>query len=661
MPRTDLTALDLLALGATLAVCVVAVCSLALAHAHHHSLGGVLVLSAAVGAVLAAVLRRVGLPRPRLDPLALVAVLGCAAVAAVMFLPGFGYGVADKDPGGYVSHAVEIAHSGSYSFVDPALAKGLPTGPYAPGARFPGIWVADPATGLIVPQFYHLWPALMATTYDVGGLGGLVATTPLVGVLVVLVAGALLRRLGGTAAAVAGGLLLATNMVQVWQSKYPTTEVLAELLFLGTLLGLVVALQTRWRPAAGLGGVMVGVGFLNRADGLLLLLLVVAACCVVIALDRADARLGWFLGGVALLFPYAAWQAWHTALTYTRANSLPGWPLVTALLVGGLTAALLLRPVLRRPAAPVLRVADRPRFQLVLGAAFTGASAGLMVLGYLRPRLFGEDLGDFGGRTARTYDEQIMARLTWFVSLPGMALALVGIAVLLLRRRDRLSGWVVVLPVVGLFLVYGVHARNSVRLMWWIRRFVPSVLPGLLLLGAVALGAAVLWRYRGRRVLAVPAVLTLAGLVVFQLGQSLPLRHHDEWGGSFALSAAVADLAGPGEAVYLWQPPTSCCGSATELLATPVWLQHGRLSVALDREPERWAPVVRQYRAAFPDRELFVVVLGSVLPDGFAGLGLEQVRTFTGTLPYWEETEETRPDESRSLPYDFTVFRAPAA
>src|SRR6266511_284205 len=36
-----------------------------------------------------------------------------AIVVAVLFLPGFPYGVGDKDPGVYVIHAIEIARTGS--------------------------------------------------------------------------------------------------------------------------------------------------------------------------------------------------------------------------------------------------------------------------------------------------------------------------------------------------------------------------------------------------------------------------------------------------------------------------------------------------------------------------------------------------------------------
>src|SRR5207237_120384 len=134
-----------------------------------------------------------------------------------------------RDPGGYVDHAFAIARYGSYTFTDQLLAThGLPVQLVGPGARFPAVWVHDMATGQIVPQFYHLWPALMATSYEARGYGGLANTGPVVGVIAVMLAVAVARRVAGPLAGWATGVLLATQMMEVWQAKYPSAEILAQ-------------------------------------------------------------------------------------------------------------------------------------------------------------------------------------------------------------------------------------------------------------------------------------------------------------------------------------------------------------------------------------------------------------------------------------------------
>src|SRR4029450_11758390 len=76
--------------------------------------------------------------------------------------------------------------------------------------------------------------------------------------------------------------------------------------------------------------------------------------------------------------------------------------------------------------------------------------------------------------------------------MPGMALAGAGLALVALRRWVA-AAWALVLPVLLVFPVYAVHAENSTRLLWWNRRFVPVVVPGLVMLVAAALAAALTW------------------------------------------------------------------------------------------------------------------------------------------------------------------------
>ncbi len=675
------TALDLLALGALLLVALVGWASLALAHLGVHSLPAVLALTAVAAVPVLVLVRRV---RVRADVPGVLVALACAAVAAALTVPGFSYGVADKDPGGYVSHAVVISDTGDFSFVDPVLATAAqdPTFPVqltSPGARFAGVWVRDASTGLIVPQFYHLWPALLASAHDAGGRTALLVTVPLMGVVSVLALCALLRRAGdellgrsrvadaqrgtpGLVAAGAGGLLLATNALQVWQARYPTTEVLAQALYVGVLLGIVVALRTGWRPAAGAAGLLVGVGWLNRADGLLLVLLSVGLGAALLATRRWDARATWFAGGLAAVTPHALLQAYDLAASYSAANSIPPLPAVAAVVLACLAAALVLRVALGRPLARATQALLQRRVQVVVGVFVLAAAGGLMALGYLRPRLFGADYFDYNGRAVRSYDESVMARLTWFVSLPGFALVLAGLAVVVLLRW-RAAAWAVVLPTLVLFPLYGYSAMNSTRLMWWTRRYVPTVLPGIVVLVALAIAFLLLWRWRGRAGSAATGAVALVGLLAVFLSQSLPLRAHDEFAGSFALAERVAAVAGQRDGVFLWEADQGCCSGPTRLLAIPVWLQHGQLSallpsdaaLAVDGDARR--TVLDRYAERFAGRPLFVVADGGQLPAGIDRARVEPVLDLQVRLPVWEESDVERPDEAVQVPVHVSVWR----
>ncbi len=282
------------------------------------------------------------------------------------------------------------------------------------------------------------------------------------------------------------------------------------------------------------------------------------------------------------------------------------------------------------------------------------------MLGFLRPRLFGMDTFDYNGREVRSFDEQIMARLTWFFSLPAFGLMGLGIALVALRRW-RASVWTVVVPTLLLFPLYAYSARNSVRLLWWTRRYVPTVLPGILVLVALAIAFAVVWRYRGRAWLRLPGAVALVALVAYFLSQSLPLRSHDEWSGSNEVTTRIAAAAGGTQGLFLFEPLGSpgqgCCTGPTQLFATPVWLVRDQVSGLLPVDPAGRAALLADYRRRFPGMPMFVVADKGEVPQGVDPAALTPVDRIRTTLPMWEEDNFARPDEAWEVPVDLAIWR----
>jgi len=664
------------------AVALMAWGALALAHLGWFSLGAALAVGLVALAVVVAACWKWAPVSVRIDRAGCVGVLGIGLIAGLMFFPGFHYGVTDKDPGGYVAHAMSIARTGSYEIIDPTLDGRIPGGPVltSPGARFPGVWERGDGSDVIVPQFYHLWPALLAVATSADGEQGISNTAPLLGVLAILAVSLALRRAVATApwgSEIAGlacggiaGVLLATNMLEVWQAKYPSSEISAQMLFVGSLLCLVVALTTRWRPAAGAAGLLTGIGFLDRADGVLLIGLGVAALAAIIAVRRWDARATWFAAGLAVVLPHAFWQAYSydAAGRYSSLNSVPSLPKLLAVIVVLLVVGLVLRAVGPRVTGWV----SERRVQFVVGGVITVVAAGLVALGFLRPRLFGASFGLFGGVRARTFDDQIMARLSWFISIPGFALMLIGLAVVGLRRWGG-ALWVLTVPLLLIFPVYAYKTHNSTRLMWWTRRFLPTVLPLVVVLIALALGVAltvVIQRAAGFRgwlggqrvwSLRLVALASIIGLLSFFLSESWPLRKHQEFAGSFAISARIAADAGGKQGVFLWQHPPACCLYAESLFASAIWLERGQVSALLPYNAALDAGYLRKFQKGFPGQPVFVVWHGQGAPN-IPGVSLTAVDRVTTSLPYWEESDAHRPNKPTSVPVDFAVYRvAPIA
>ena len=197
--------------------------------------------------------------------------------------------------------------------------------------------------------------------------------------------------------------------------------------------------------------------------------------------------------------------------------------------------------------------------------------------------------------------------------------------------------------------------------MWWGRRYVSFALPGMVLL--IALGLSGIWALRHRFVPRLAGPLAAAALTAFlaavYLGQSLPVRHHDEWGGSYNVAQDVAALGNGTQGVFLWQRDQFCCAAPPSLFGGPLWLEHGQLSVLLPASPAALPGYLAAYLRHYPDRPVFVVYHRGT-PPPTSGLQVSPVQAFKGTLPRWDESSVHRPSHAVRIPYNFTVYRVTA-
>ena len=446
-------------------------------------------------------------------------------LAAVQFFPGFPLAAKNRDPGVYVNHAVAIARQGDTTLTDPVAETGAElvvtddiarivtdAGEVAwrklPYRSFP----TDPDDpDHILPDFFHLWPATLATAYDLGGTAGLFNLTPLFAVGGVGLFFLATRRAFGLFAATASAGLLAVNELMVWQAKFPTAESLSVFFYAGALLAVALALSTRWRVAAALGGALVGVGFVARPEGIV----VVALAAIVLAglwvLERLDGRAWAFAAGLAPLLLLGTYQAYGRGSRYAAAAagaavvqggggrrgaaraSWRSWPVSCAAGSSppspagtGLFAALG-----RRWAA-----LDRERALRLVGYALVALFVLFLLVALFREDLLGQNYRiDKRGERSRGYDELNLMRLALFIT-PMALIAAVAALVVGVRARWSAARWVLVLPGLVIAPVLIWEPRIAPDLMWWGRRYVPMVVPTLLLLTAVCL--AWLWERRGR-------------------------------------------------------------------------------------------------------------------------------------------------------------------
>jgi hypothetical protein len=570
----------------------------------------------------------------RRDRTGALLVLGAIAVGALMYVPAFPYGSSDRDPGVYAYNAYAIARTHTVHIPDPLAPAPLGLHTTLDGQRVPGMHPEPGGTALA--GFFLTEPALAATAYDLAGDGGLRLLGPLLGMLALAAFGLAVRRAAGTLAGALAAALLGGNMLVVWQVKTPGPEVLAELAAGAALLAATVAVETRGRTAAGLAGAFGAAVWLARPDGLLVVLLGVALALGCWA-TRGPGALP-FLAGLAVVAPLAGWQAYGLAAGYAERNGVPPSGHLGLGLAGLVVVATVVRYAVRRPWHAPGR-----------WTGYVTVAATVAFLGYLLVRdLMAPPAQPLvNGGLARGYDQYTLTRLADFLTWPGIALAVVGVGALT-EAPARAARWLLLAPAL-LGAPYLYDPRISPDLMFWGRRFVPVVVPGVAVLAAAGVVALLRRGVAGRAL----AVGFAAAAVAVPYAQSWPLRAHEEYAGTLAAAEAAADVSRGAPAVYLWvRPGAGCCEEPAYLFAGAVWLRYGKASMTV--APEEAAGQAAA-AAALP-QGWPVLVVGEGWAPPFSG-PLRAVGHHEVTVPVWERGGLDRPTRARQALVSFTVWQ----
>ena len=324
--------------GALVIVAAVAWSSLALATLGRHSLPAVVGLALALLLPLGFALRRTPVRVLFSEGLCLAALCG---LCLWCYLPGWFRAFGDLDPGVYLAQAAQISRTGALAMDDPVIdpALDLPwadaAGRLRGGTRFPGYYVHPQHPRRVVPQFYALYPALLATAATAFGRASMPNLNPLVATLSVLLLFLVLQRVVGRAAAGVGAVLFAANVAQVYYARFPDSEILAQALVLASVLGVLIAAREDAPVPAFLGGICGGMVFLARPEGVVAVLLAGAGIATAVVARGFEKKVVAFSLGLLLVLPHAFLQAYHPDLCgiYSRQNGLPG-PATVGLLFG---------------------------------------------------------------------------------------------------------------------------------------------------------------------------------------------------------------------------------------------------------------------------------------------------------------------------------------
>ncbi len=632
MPATGrLTGTELAVLTAGSTIAFGGLVSLVLAQLGVWQLVPVLLAFAVLPLTSLASWRRIA-PRPTSDRWFPWYLAALAIVFLAIVLPGNRVSIAGIDPGVYLRHSQVIAEQGRLSLDDPAVTLGLDDVDVL-SADYPALDPSPISSGELDFAFYHFYPALSAPAYALGRSLGVSFVSPIVGLLGVLAAGLVMRRLAGSLAAVCASAFLASSAVWTFFSDWNGSEIPVATLFLcGTLAGLASHEHDGRAGLAlsGLSGALVAAGVNSRADGFLLMAL---CSCVLGAMALLGHRRRALAAVAGATIPSAIWviQTYVTSPNYARAHIEFGWPIIALSVVAPVALGLAIGPRLRRFASPALV----RRLRLVAMILFV-----LMLVAFALRAATAEP-GQLDPLVNDSFNPFAIERIGWFLGPAGIALLALGLVQL---GRDH--SWrtvAVVLPGLMLTPLYLWDQRISARLMWAMRRFVPSVWPTAALIVGLGAALALAWvPRRGRPWATAALVVILAGP---QLRWTLPLHDDREWSGGLDAPRQVLD-SHAADTVYLWIP-----GQAYNAFVVPLLVENdGEAVLTLDADA---TPADISEVAALVAPKPVVVLADN--PDRLDDLDLVLDRSILIELQRLRPTHNEVPTEIHGVRYQISM------
>lgn len=154
----------------------------------------------------------------------------------------------------------------------------------------------------------------------------------------------------------------------------------------------------------------------------------------------------------------------------------------------------------------------------------------------------------------RTYAERSLDRIRWYAGPVAIAAGAAGLSILawrLVAGRIR-DGELVAAGLVAPYLLMYLYLPSvDADHPWFIRRYVPTAIPGLLLFAAVAAAALVAWKRLPRPVGRVGAAAVVAGCVAWPLVTTWPLRAVSWQAGGRDGVVRLCDELAPGSVAVL--------------------------------------------------------------------------------------------------------------
>jgi len=477
----------------------------------------------------------------RIEKSASLILLFILLIAGILFLRPTEYIFGGWDPGVYINTAVHIERTGGIVIDDPQPEYYSPeewtsySRRHSAGysEKYPGFRRTGPDGNRLLPQFYHLFPVLLAISYFPSGMGSIFYLTPIMGLLSLLAIYLAVSELMDRKVALISVFLIAVNMAEIWQARSPVTEILSQFLLFSGLFLLTRFLKKGEAYPGWLAGTIFGILILSRISALLIFLplAIFFYCGWFISYRKRDLH---FILPLLALTIYSLLSGIFFGGHYIKSafnNFLGAGSIWLCILPAGVAGGARMAPKRNREILQHLFTRRGVRW---MACAIIIA---LVCFGYfIRPH-----------DPSLSADRTNLVELGWLLTLPGLVLSIAGICLLILKNR-RDSVWVFILVTLTFSIVFLCRQLIHPYYMWAARRYMVVVVPGFLICAAWFIARLGRVRFPAVHWMAVIIFLLVAGMEVHD-GRAL--FAHREYRGAVDFMDRLANLVRDGDLILV--------------------------------------------------------------------------------------------------------------
>lgn len=436
------------------------------------------------------------------------------------------------DCGTYVSSGINAFKTGSFRFYDLEIAEAeqgfidsfycqTPPELYSSAADFhfegilgTGFFIRSLRSGLIEPRYFNLHPLWIGLFVKIFGLTpGVWLATPFLGLCGFIGIFLLSWVLTGRFAAILTAGLLSVFVLQIWFGRYITTEMSTQAALMNGLSWLLIFNHDRSKERNDgpvfpvlIAAMMIGISHFCRIDSILVAPALVLGIFIWIVFQNKTTRAWLFLSVYGMVLLAAILSAIVIAHSYTmetlvHVNVYQMTKLHVIMLIICFLLAFFLIHYLKRHSGKL------SAFFQDYGKKIQTTLILLICLCFIyglvfRPILNPPDYKAFyeadSTTRSRSLSQMTLRWLSWYLSVPMLLAAIIGLSLLFYNKWSLNTA-----PVFLLFGLYGFYFLYALRCTpfhyWGMRRFIPVIIPSLLIGIGYLYQEAFLWSFKNEK------------------------------------------------------------------------------------------------------------------------------------------------------------------